>query len=342
MSLCILEGFESYGSATGADLIEELSQKWGTYNMSNDWAELVDGHLFGKALRWASDETSGGLIFPLQSSGTFVVGFAWKPGSPASYINEVILQILGGTTIQGVLELMPTGHIIYNRGPSTVLGTTSEALPMGTWTYIELKVYIANSIGTVDIHFNGVSVMSLTGVDTMPSTRATTSEVQLHCVRYYAWDNIYMCNDDGGPPSMLGPIAIEQLDPTGDDTHNWTPSTGSTGYEVVDNPEIEDTTYVSSSTISTVELWSYSNLSEIDGGIIGVQQHTRAGTDAVGARELDILCESSTTTDSTPLGLGTDTGFDVLEVIYEEDPHTSSAWTVSNLNAANFGIEVGD
>ena len=341
MSLCMLEGFESYGTASGASLITELSQKWATSYMSADWATLVDGPSFGKALRWENDETYGGLITPIKVATTIVIGFAAKPGSGVSYYNEALIRLMSGTNYAGQLVLTSDGHLNYYRGASSLLGTTSETLPMGTWTYVELKVYIDNSLGTVDIHFNGQSVLALSNVDTLFSTTGI-SEVQFHPIKYFSLDDIYIYDDIGGAPSMQGPIVIEQLLPTGDDTHNWTPSTGSTGYEVVDNPEIEDTTYISDSTVNTVELWSYENLSEIDGTILAAQQHTRAGTDDVGLRTVEILCESGGTTDSVSVGLTTDGSFDVSEVIYENDPNTSSAWTISNLNAANFGVKVGD
>jgi len=338
----MLEGFESYGTATGADLITELSQKWATSYMDADWATLVDGPSFGTALRWENDETYGGLITPIKVANTIVIGFAAKPGSGVSYYNETLIRLMTGVSYQGELVLTSTGHLNYYRGASSLLGTTSETLPMGTWTYVELKVYVDNSIGTLDIHFNGQSVLSLNSIDTLASAASTITEVQFHPIKYFSIDDIYIYDDIGGVGSMQGPIAIEQLLPTGDDTHNWTPSTGANGYEVVDNPEIEDTTYISDSTVNTVELWSYEDLSEIDGAILAAQQHTRAGSDDVGLRTIDIICESGATTDSTSVGLTTDGGFDVIEVIYEDDPNTSSAWTISNLNAANFGVKVGD
>jgi hypothetical protein len=340
MSLVILEGFESYGSAAGADLITELAQKWGIHNMASDWAQLVDGFNSGSALMWNADESSAGLMLPIDSTDTACIGFAVKPGSPASYVNQMLLRILSGLLVQAAFELLPTGYIVYNRG-SIEVDITSEPLTMGTWTYVELKVYINNTVGTVDVHFNGESVMSFSG-DTRPATSVTMNELQIHPIKFYAWDNIYVYDDVDGTPSMLGPIVIEQLLPTGDDTHEWTPSTGATGYEVVDNLEIEDTTYVSDDAVNATELWAYSDLSEIDGSIVAVQQHTRVATDAGGLRTVDILCESGVTTDSTSYGMASDGMFDVLKVIYETDPNTSSAWTVSNLNAANFGVKVGD
>ena len=341
MSLVMLEGFESYGTATGADLVDELCQKWICGNMASDWAALVAGMNNGSALQWDNDETSAGLSLAVAAADTICMGFALKPGSPSGTQTEDLLKLYSGGTLQGALQLTFDGHFLYDRG-TTRIGRTENPLTMGTWSYIELKVLIHNTAGTVDIHINGASVLSLSGIDTRPSSVVTINEVQIHAVKYYSWDNIYIYDDVGGAPSMLGPIVIEQLLPTGDDTHNWTQSTGSTGYEVVDNLEIEDSTYVSDSTLNTTELWSYADISEIDGVIVAVQQHTRAGTAGGGMRTLSILCESGVTTDVTSYGLTTDGGFEPLEIIYEVDPNTSSAWTISNLNAANFGVKVGD
>ena len=342
MSVVLLEGFESYGTATGAALILELAQKWATYNMATDWAELVDGFSSGTALQWSDDESSAGLLYPVSVASTVVIGMCLKPGATTTSSGSKFLQLALGSTTQGNLKILPSGYVTYYRSEGNTLGTTSEPLAMGTWTYVELKVFIANSIGTVDIHFNGTSVLSLSGVDTMPSSDSRLSNVQIWPVRLFSWDNIYINDDDGGAPSMLGPMVIEQLLPTGDDTHNWTQSTGSTGYEVVDNPEIEDTTYVSDTTVNTVELWSYADLSTIDDTIIAVQQHTRVNTDGGGLRTIDILCESGVTTEATEYGVTSADVFEPLQVIYPTDPNTSSPWGIAALNAANFGVKVGD
>ena len=53
------------------------------------------------------------------------------------------------------------GKLKVYRGSSggTLLGTTSAADVASTWVYVEIKVKFHGSTGTVDVHFDGSSVL---------------------------------------------------------------------------------------------------------------------------------------------------------------------------------------
>ena len=82
MALSWLEGFESYGTASGdtldAALIAQGYSYASLYYIST-YGQLVDGAFHGQALQWVgSTSTSIRLKKPVSNTSTFILGFAFK------------------------------------------------------------------------------------------------------------------------------------------------------------------------------------------------------------------------------------------------------------------------
>ncbi len=338
--LSVVEGFESYGSASGATLRTELRAKWSAPDMGSDWATLIDGPTFGKSLQWSDTEVYPAIEFLLVPTGTIVMGFAYKHGGSGSGI-LVRFKYEGAT--QTSLHLSWNGLLEARRGTSSsnVLGLATEPLRVGTWNYIDVKVVLHDSTGSIQVRLNGQDIINATNVDTKASSGVVAyTSVFIEAFERGAWDDLYIYDDTGGDPSLQGSRVIENLLPESDDTSQWTPSTGSDHYALVNDSTINDTTYISHDTINEVDDWNYSNITEIDGGILGLAQFTRVSTDTGGVRTVNSLCESNSTEDLDSVALSE--GFNTLYRIIDEDPDTSTAWTVGGVNAATFGVEVGD
>ena len=71
MALCVLEGFESYGSLTGSDLVNAIKMNWLAPDLGSDWAVLIDGPFQGKALEWVKDQSYPAIIFPVSITALF-------------------------------------------------------------------------------------------------------------------------------------------------------------------------------------------------------------------------------------------------------------------------------
>ena len=109
----------------------------------------------------------------------------------------------------------------------------SRRLTPNTWYYIECKVYIHDTNGTVDIQVNGISDLSLTNQDTKYSTSFTgASQIQLNlnAAVDLVFDDLYIADGTAGVNSFIGPCKIECLRPNGDDTTDWDPSTPGSHY----------------------------------------------------------------------------------------------------------------
>ena len=90
-----------------------------------------------------------------------------------------------------------------------------------------------------------------------------------------------------------------------------------------------------------MDLWGFENVTNLFGSIYGIQvcgESTRIG-DAVDLR----VVSGATTSDDTGIDntLNNDPDYVTYTRIVELDPNTSSAWTLSNLNTAQFGAILG-
>ncbi len=338
--LSVVEGFENYGSANSATMQTELKAKWVCPTFGSSDGSLIDGPSFGKALQLNNDETAYSIAFPLKSrSTTLVVGFAYKHQGTDSSAGQPLIQFISGTQVEAELEIDNMGSLFANRDTNTQLAESSDRLRLGTWSHIEIKYVLHDSTGVFQVRINGQNVINETNVDTRVSGTAI-EEVRLWAHEYGAFDDIYIYDDNGGAPTLQGSRVVENLLPTSDDTSQWTPSTGSDHYALVNDSTINDTTYISHGTINEVDDWNYSNIIEIDGGILGLAQYTRVSTNDGGIRTVNALCESNSTEDLDSSVHSE--GFETTYRIIDEDPDTSTAWTLSGVNAATFGVEVGD
>lgn len=110
----------------------------------------------------------------------------------------------------------------------TVLGTGSTNIGFGAWHYVELKVKIDSSTGTVDVQLDGLNVLSLTGQNTQNSASNTANQITLGlCTSNFgnavsAYFDDYYINDTSGSSntSFLGDTSITCTFPSANGTRN--------------------------------------------------------------------------------------------------------------------------
>ena len=142
---------------------------------------------------------------------------------------------------------------------------------LNSYFYVEIKVVIHDTTGSVAIHVDEVAVTfnaSLTGIDTRNA--GTTGIVDRFVLNGSSVapnvivDDLYLCDDSGSTNNdFLGICAVERLMPeTGNGDHtDFTCSTGSDhGALVDDNPPTDDTDYNSSTTVGHQDCYHYPSL----------------------------------------------------------------------------------
>jgi len=344
MALLWVEGFEGMGTSVGGHPLPTgvLGRKYGTVNYQ-DYMWIVAGRIGGYAIDfsaiWAALYTPN-----LTTNPTMVVGFAYY--STAAY-EAKIMGLYDGATLAVNLQRANNGELAIYRG-TTLLGTTSGlGLLTSTWYYIELKVTCNATTGSYELRVGGVTRLSASGVNTKAGSNDYHTKVGFigpsSGVMYL--DDIYILDGSGSANNnFLGNRKVVALFPNGDvgGYQDFACSSGSDHYALVDeNPVNDDTDYVEDGTTGHKDLWDYPSLSGIGSNIAGLQVNSTVRQTDATSMTLNTLVKSNTTEDAgTGETIGS-TSYKVLRRISETDPATAAAWTVSGVNAAQFGVKVG-
>ncbi len=288
---------------TGYISIESTTVKTGGYSIKG-----ANGGEFGVSL----------------AAGTTEVYMAvWVIPGVASLIRFVV----GGSNI----ELRYDGNHwdYYFSGTKVTDGTQST--DSDAWQHVQIYYKVDNSAGRFVSKIDGLLDVDYTG-DTQPSSTTEISKVALRGNNGY-FDNFVISTD------WPGDIRFDVLLPDGDTaTKQWTPSTGSANYALVDERPPVNTDYVTVSGTGLQDLYTLGAWDATGKVPSFVVQWTRANKSPAETQRLkNLLKSSSTLTTSTAHELLSDWSYAMD--IYETDPHTGSAWTDSALDALQIGME---
>jgi len=346
-----VEGFEGFGGIGTISANNDISRKYLTYRVEG-LGTLVQGRAGAGTFAWNTNTTGNPYIqTPALNTAaaidTIIIGFAWKcdvlPIADTNILYFIEEYIDFGINVQ----ITSGGEIVVERRGSELGRSTTAGLSTETWYYIEIKIFLDNSAGTVDVKVDENSVLSLTSKDTLQGALADVAAVRFYgttdATYNFTYDDIYICDDAGSVNNnFLGVCMVSGIFPNsaGDET-DFTPSAGS-NYECVDEVvSDDDTSYVESSTSTDRDLYNYESMPGSLGDILGVQINTTVRETDVNIFTLKQPCKSSTTVSAgsaEPVG---STTYTHRERILEQDPHTSAAWIEAGVNAAQFGVEVG-
>lgn len=237
------------------------------------------------------------------------------------------------------------------RRGSTSLGT-SPVFFRDARDYWEFKIVARTSTnGSVEIRRNGVVFYTLSSVNTANSG---SDGADLFEVTFAAgvtggthhWDDIAINDDTGGQNDsyLSGDLVVHGTNPNSDGASTqWTPSTGSTHFSLVDDPagSPNDTDYVTSAVLSDIDLYNYTDFSLIGTNtpIIGIMVGTTGAMQASGDRDVEVRVRD--TGGSQVSGTAHNFASTTIEHFaqcFDQNPVTSVDWTKASLNAAQFGV----
>jgi hypothetical protein len=279
----------------------------------------------------------------------------------ASFSNFTILSFQDGGTVQVSIFCDGSGHLAAYRnllgiGGSALLGTSTSAMSIGAYHYIEAKVLVSSTVGTIDIHVDGVSFLSLTAQNTQVTASPRIGSVVMGPLSFGVgmtayWADYYICDTTGSVNNdFLGPTSILALLPTGDGTlTQWTiggsAPAGTNWQSVNENPPDDGVTFVTDGTVGEIDRYTFPTIASVYpsiaiGTVSAVVVNMRAEMDTPGARSIRAAVISNTTVGTSPADLSLTTGWTDYQGMLETDPHTSAAWLVADINAAEFGQKV--
>ena len=257
-------------------------------------------------------------------------------------------------TAQWCLINNTSGNLVAKRGGNTgtTLGTSSLAMLTNQSYYIECKVTVHDSTGVFVVKVNGDTWLNLTSQDTQNTANtfvnqigfgadpATQTGMQQHV------EDMYICDTAGSSPTndFLGDVRVQGLlpDANGNTSNLVGQDANSTdNYLNVDEDAPgadDDTTYNESSTVNDKDTYNYPALTPTTGTVYGVQISPLARKTDAGVRSIASIARlSGTEVDSSNKALSAT--YIYLPDVRETKPG-GGAWSISDVNSAEFGVKV--
>jgi hypothetical protein len=341
-----------------------LSQKgW----ITSPWARDGNGGFIGGGGRSGNCFNSGaggyaggqeGSLIGIPSTTTVIVGVAVGMSAPPAS-NQAILSFGYSTNVMNVhLVESPLGEIIaYRPDPNHVLEPShwtelgrsgAGVFPIG-WHYLEAKVKIDSSTGSVEVRVNGTTVLNLTNVNTYtgwyPATVTSVLLCGMNCnsnqFTYFYFDDLYICDPSGSDNNgFLGDCRVECLFPTGAGAETqWTPSAGVNWENVNETPPDGDTTYNRSNTPGQADTYAMADLVSTTGRIYAAQYLQYARKDNAGSRTVAPVARIGGV-DYAGASVSVGDSYAYYRDIHAVSPATAAAFTISEVNAMEYGTKV--
>lgn len=333
-----------------------------------------NGHLGTNCIRWSTANIAdvGKSVYadcPDASGDTFIMGFWFRHGgagftcmaggtsddpnqrlvtSGANAETSGILYIREGTITHVWFQLGTDGKIRAYRG-STLLGTTTWSLQQDVASFIEFKVKINNSTGTVEVRKDRIAGMSLTSQDTQNGGTTAWNGFAFGHIAVgsnpsgtVVWDYDAMYALDGSGSirnDFLGPVRIDYLAPDAvGNSSQWTRSTGANQWATVDEtPANGDTDYNSSGVVSDKDTLNFPSV-PTSATIFAVRAIVQARKEDAGTTEIKHVTRISST-DYVGAAKSPASSYSFLWHIWEQKPSDTTDWVAADVDAAEFGYQ---
>lgn len=333
MSTLHLDGFDHYATA-------DITQAYTTSGTATITATNARN---GTCL---SLSNGGYINYALSTSwNTLFAGFALRTASLATAIDFISFYYSGTIQIHAVLNTNGTISIYRGTGTGTLLGTTSTALSINTWYYIEFGSSFVNS-SIINFRINGVDALTLSAQNTNPAASGKANAIRLtsSTSTTVLFDDWYVNNYVGPSPnnSFLGDVRMEFDVPSSDGAYTaWTASAGARYAAIDDTTPDGATTYIYTSNPTDKDSANFGSLSGPTQQVLAASLWASAGTDA-GTHTFKMFTQPSLATNATIYkspAYTFGTSYSYFENVWDINPQTGAAWTVAEANAAQFGVE---
>lgn len=335
MSLLLIDGFETYATA-------DISKYWAV--VGSPAINSSGGRRGGGALYSPNDGFTATSVTYIRASNltSTVFGFSFNYVGMATSAKH-ICTLYDAASIQCGVAL-DRGLLFFSNAPAGAVARVGAAAVLyeGTSYYIELKVTVHNSTGSYELRVNGSVVSTGSGID----TAGVSANNYFNSIEFgvngspgafvtYKYDDLYICDLAGSVNNdFLGDCQVDVIRPDGDGNYTqFTPSTGTSHFALVDETTPNTTDYNSDATAGNKDSYTMTALPALSNDVIkGVQVRGAALKSDSGARSLKQGVRSSTTNSlgaAHALGTSQAIYIDVVEL----DPATAVAWTTAGVNA---------
>jgi hypothetical protein len=350
MSLIFTETFRSVPSSTsfpgkwtGVTFIRQTSSGRSTGNGSG-YGNGASGYLER-------------ILDPTEEHATITMGMAALRPSGAT-TNGSLFHLMSdtATTTHISVRRNTSGYVeVYRGNIVTLLGTSSSQVLMtdGVYEYLEIKVVLHDSAGSVDVLRDGASILSLSGIDTKNAGTKTVFDT----VRFYSgWNSalisdLYMTNGAGSVNTgLLYAPKVVALWPDGNGAvSNGVGSDGNStdNYALVDDAStqaMDASDYVDLANTGDEDSYTFSAIPSgvaSAASVYGVMAWSYAQKTDAGARSLTHTARSGgSSTDVAATGALVNGTWQGRGSAFESKPG-GGGWVASDLNSMEFGIKAG-
>jgi len=293
-------------------------------------------------------------------NSVYTLGFAcriWLNALPTTAASTMMLVDMRNTSNASMcnLRLETDGRISAYRGGSgagwsgggTLLGTSAApAFISNAWQHVEVKMFSDGAAGTIEVRVNGVTVLNLTGQNTLgaagPCTQFACGPVSSGVIPDYYWymkDMVVWDTTGSFNNNFMGSVSVKELIPDGDVSANWAVTGSATHFGAVNEaPPDDDTKYIYAVTPApAADVMSLTNLPVDVTTVRGLMVINRAKNTDGGDGKLQAGLISGASTQ-----LYTDrqitTAYTYWTDISETDPATAAAWLPGAVNAMNLRL----
>lgn len=233
-----------------------------------------------------------------------------------------------------------------NGNPGSIIGTSDNPVFIaGQLMHVEVKLVIAGGTsGSIEVRVDGVQQVLVTGINTAGTSISTIGLLSpmdsgsgaLDTNSYWI-DNLYIWDETGlDNNDWLGERNVYTLLPNEDTIDaDWTLSTGTDGYALINKVPPVDSSYIEGGSINDTSTFGFSELPSIDIGIIGVRQDIRGLKTGTAVTEISTGFTGHLGP-NLPLVQDQSTTF---PVIHEKNPSTGDDWTPGEVNSAQVQVK---
>jgi len=316
----------------------------------------ISGYSSSGGRRGGKAAQNGGLekiCRPVTAQTTKFCAAAYQRNN-AGFTNLSVMSFyeVAGTARHVTIGFDSTGHVTAWRGVAgsgTLLGTSSGIYWAGTtgYVHVETKCTVHSSTGVVEVRFNGVTVLNLTGQNTRNGgTVGTIDQVWLvddFNVGTQHYDDWVISKSTG---DFVGDVCVDLNVSAADGTYtNGTANTGTRTTATQTNDG--DTSYVTVDNTSLPKKLTFDmgNAASNAVAVLAIAPVVIVEKDDAGANTMRVIVKSSATEVDNGADLSPTSGAygyfptaSSTQWILQTNPNTSAAWTLSGFNAIEVGI----
>lgn len=338
MSLLLIDGFDHYTHQSFGGKWDAQPSTSGTPGRTGRYMGFGSGGPFFKLIPVPGD--------------WFILGAAFQWQGASLPLGVQFVYFSEGAINHVTFGLSASAALTVSRAGTLIATATNATLVVNNWYYIEFKVVIHDTTGSIEVKLDGTTVTwnaTVTNIDTRVAGTGIVDKFGFSGTAvgpYTMVDDLYLVDDAGAAPrnTYLGAVRVETLLPQTDavaagSNAGLTPSTGTDHGALVDDPAPPNTTdYNSSTTVGVKDTYNFPSLT-LTGAVLGVQTSLYVAKSDAGPKSVCAVVRAGGV-DYDGATVAPLTTFQYFGELRAQNPNTSLDWTIADIAALQAGMKI--